>query len=69
MSENKVIFIVFCLVRTVHNSDFMLVTNEAPIKWGPAFVKKTPRSYNNRGSCILTQPVSLIKQQSVLTHP
>ena len=40
MSENKVIFIVFCLVRTVHKSDCMLVTNEAPNKWGPAFVKK-----------------------------
>jgi hypothetical protein len=31
---------VFCLVRTVHKSDFMLVINEAPNKWGLAFVKK-----------------------------
>ena len=68
MSDNKVIFIVFSLVRSVHNSDFMLVANEALNKWGPVFVKK-PGSCSNRESCFLTQPLSLMIKQYALTHP
>ena len=43
MRGNTVIFVVFCVVRTVHKCDFKLVINETPSKRLTVFVLKKLR--------------------------